>query len=56
MMTQHSSEDFVIHVKGEILLQLFNKIKLRNWTKAFLETKFVSILSQNFRNQGLVPL
>jgi len=27
-------------VKGEILLQLFNKNKLRNVTKTFLEPKF----------------
>jgi len=27
-------------VKGEVLLQLFNKCKLRNGTKMFLELKF----------------
>jgi len=29
-------------VKGEILLQLLNKNKLRNGTKTFLEPKFFS--------------
>jgi len=43
-MTQHSYEDFGMDVKGEVLLQLFNKGKLRNGTKAFLETKFFSIV------------
>jgi len=33
-------------VKGEVLLQLFKKSKLRNGTKAFLETEFFSIYSQ----------
>jgi len=33
-------------VKGEVLLLLFNKSKLRNETKTFLETKFFSIYSQ----------
>jgi len=33
-------------VKGEVLLQLFNKSKLRNGTKMFLELKFFSIYSQ----------
>jgi len=33
-------------VKGEILLQLFNKSKLRNGTKTFSEPKFFSIYSQ----------
>jgi len=32
--------------KGEVLLQLFNKSKLRNGTKMFLEPKFFSIYSQ----------
>jgi len=27
-------------LKGEVLLQLFNKRKLRNWTKAFPEPNF----------------
>jgi len=30
-------------VKDEVLLQLFNKSKLRNGTKTFLEPKFFSI-------------
>jgi len=30
-------------MKGEVLLQLFNKSKLRNGTKTFLERKFFSI-------------
>jgi len=33
-------------VKGEILLQLYNKSKLRNGTKTFLESKFFSTYSQ----------
>jgi len=33
-------------VKGEVLLQLFNKSKLRNGTKMFLKIKFFSICSQ----------
>jgi len=33
-------------VKGTVLLQLFNKSKLRNGTKTFLEPKFFSIYSQ----------
>jgi len=33
-------------VKGEVLLQLFNKSKLRNGTKTFIEPKFFSIYSQ----------
>jgi len=33
-------------VKGKILLQLFNKSKLRNGTKTFLEPTFFSIYSQ----------
>jgi len=33
-------------VKGEVLLQLFNKSKLRNGTKTFQEPKFSSIYSQ----------
>jgi len=31
-------------VKGEVLLQLFNKSKLRNGTKTFLGLKFFSCL------------
>jgi len=34
-------------VKAEVLLQLFNKSKLRDVTKTFLEPKFFSIYSQN---------
>jgi len=34
-------------VKGKVLLQVFNKNKLRNGTKTFLEPKFFSIYSQN---------
>jgi len=33
-------------VKGEVLLQLFNKNQLRNGTKAFLEPKFFSVYRQ----------
>jgi len=33
-------------VKGEVLFQLFNKSKLRNGTKTFLETKFFPIYCQ----------
>jgi len=33
-------------VKGKVLLQLFNKSKLRNGTKAFQEPNFFSIYSQ----------
>jgi len=32
-------------VKGEVLLQLFNKSKLSNGTKTFLEPKMFSIYS-----------
>jgi len=35
-----------IDVKGKVLLQLFNKSKLRNGTKTFLEPKIFSIYSQ----------
>jgi len=31
-------------VKGKVLLQLFNKSKLKNGTKTFLDTKFFSIV------------
>jgi len=31
-------------VKGEVLLQFFNKSKLRNETKTFLKSKFFSIV------------
>jgi len=33
-------------VKGEVLLQLFNKSKLRNGTKTFQEQNFFSIYSK----------
>jgi len=33
-------------IKSEILLQLFNKSKLKTGTKTFLEPKFFSINSQ----------
>jgi len=33
-------------VKGEVLLQLFNKSKIRNETKMFLQPNFFSIYSQ----------
>jgi len=33
-------------VKGEVFLQLFNRSKLRNETKTFLEPKFFSLYSQ----------
>jgi len=35
-----------MNVKGEVLLQLFYKRKLRNETKTYLEQKFFSIYSQ----------
>jgi len=37
---------FGMDVKVIVLLQLFNKSKLKNGTKAFLESKFFSIYSQ----------
>jgi len=33
-------------LKGKVLLQLFNKSKLKNGTKTFLEPKFFFICSQ----------
>jgi len=33
-------------IKGKVFLQLFNKSKLRNVTKMFLEPNFFSIYSQ----------
>jgi len=39
-----SKEDFGMYVKDEALLQLFNKSKLRNGTKMFLEPKFFSVV------------
>jgi len=32
--------------KGEVLLQLFNKRKLRNGTKTFLQPEFFSVYGQ----------
>jgi len=45
-MTPLSQEDFGMDVKGKVLLQLFNKSKLRNGTKTVLEPKLFSIYSQ----------
>jgi len=43
-------------IKGEVLLQLLNKSKLRNGTKMFLEPKFFSIIDK-FKKLGFsVPL
>jgi len=39
-------------VKGEALLQLFNKSKLRNGTKTFLAPKFFSIYIVKFKKLG----
>jgi len=36
-------------VKGKVLLQLFNKSKLRNETKLFLETKNFSLFIVKFK-------
>jgi len=36
-------------VKGEVLLKLINKSKLRNETKTFLEPKFFSIYSKKIK-------
>jgi len=33
-------------VKGKVLLQLFNKRKIRNGTKTYLEPNFFSLYSQ----------
>jgi len=33
-------------VKGEVFVQLYNKSKLRNGTKTFLESNFFSLYSQ----------
>jgi len=40
-MTQHSYEDFEMYVKGEVLLQLFYKRKLRNGIKTYLKHFFL---------------
>jgi len=45
-MTPLSKRILGVDVKGEVLLQLINKSKLRNGTKTFLEPKFFSIYSQ----------
>jgi len=37
-------------VKGKVLLQLFNKRKLRNGTKTFLRAKIFLYLWSNLRN------
>jgi len=42
-------------VKGEVLLQLFNKIKLRNGTKTYLEQNF-SIFLVKFKKLGFSAL
>jgi len=39
-MTPLLKEDFGMDVKGEVLLQLLNKSKLRNGTKTYLDPKF----------------
>jgi len=57
-MTQHYLEDFGMDVKDKVLLQLFNKKKVKKWdqnvsrakiflygTKTYLEPKFFSIYS-----------
>jgi len=38
--------EWMLKLKGEVLLQLLNQSKLRNGTKTFLEPKFSSIYSQ----------
>jgi len=40
-----------MEVKGEVLLQLFNKSKLRNGTKTFLEPNF-SLFIVKFKKLG----
>jgi len=44
-MTPLPKENFGMDVKGKVLSQLFNKGRLRNGTKTFLELKFFSIYS-----------
>jgi len=39
-MTTLPKTNFGMDVKGEVILQLFIKSKLRNGTKTFLESKF----------------
>jgi len=45
-MTPLPKSTFGMDVKVMFLLQLFNKSKLRNGTKTFLEPKFFSIYCQ----------
>jgi len=46
---------FGMDTKGKVLLQLFNKSKLRNGAKMFLEPTFFAIV--NFKKLGFsVPL
>jgi len=45
-----------MNVKGEVLLQLFNKSKLRNGTKTFLEPRFFSNYSQIKKIKVYTPL
>jgi len=40
MTTQHSQEDFGMDFRGKVLLELFNKNKLRSGTKTYLEQIF----------------
>jgi len=42
-MTPLPNNIFGIDVMGIVFLQLFNKSKLRNGTKTFLESKFFSV-------------
>jgi len=43
-------------VKGEVLLQLFNKSKLRNGTKLFLEQKFFLFIVKFKKLEFSAPL
>jgi len=43
-------------VKSKVLLHLFNKSKLRNGAKTFLEPKFYSIYSQIKKIRICAPL
>jgi len=45
-----------MYVKGEVLLQLFNKSKLRNKIKTFLEQKFFSIIVKFKKLEFSAPL
>jgi len=42
-------------IKRKVLLQLFNKSKLRNWTKTFLEQSF-SLFIIKFKKLGFSAL